>query len=80
MTARETHYRLYVDESGDHTFRLAQLADLLVNPFKKEMIAERRGEQAPADFSAALLAAAKSKINCHAYDGHTAGYGKVWLD
>ena len=64
----------------DHDIAGLQLADLLAYPFKREMIAERRGEQPPADFSSRLLDAARSKINRHLYTGRIAGYGKVWLD
>jgi len=122
----EKRHRLYIDESGDHTFQLAdndnqrylgllglwfdtdapyrafaqavltsreiklkkkehaipglELADLLVYPFKREMIAERRGEDLPEDFSATLLDAARPKMNCLLSTRRIAGYGKVWLD
>lgn len=64
----------------EHNIPGLQLADLLVNPLKREMIAERRGERAPADFGAALLDAAQSKLHCRPHDGRVNGYGKVWLD
>lgn len=57
-----------------------ELADLLAYPFKREMIAERRGECPPADFGSVLLDAARPKMNCQSSTGRVAGYGKVWLD
>lgn len=64
----------------EHAIAGLELADLLAYPSKREMVAERRGEDLPEDFSGALLDAARSKLNCHAYTGRVAGYGKVWLD
>jgi hypothetical protein len=64
----------------EHAIPGLELADLLAYPFKREIIAERREEQPPSDFSATLLGAARSKMNCHAYSGRIPGYGKVWLD
>ena len=64
----------------EHAIPGLELADLLAYPLKREMIAERRGESPPADFSAVLLDAARAKINCQAYTGRVSGYGKVWLD
>jgi hypothetical protein len=64
----------------EHAIPGLQLADLLAYPFKRAMIAEKRGTEVPADFSAALLEAAAAKINCEVRSGRTTGYGKVWLD
>ncbi|HEV2856648.1 MAG TPA: DUF3800 domain-containing protein [Thermoanaerobaculia bacterium] len=64
----------------EHTVPGLELADLLAHPFKREMVAERRGEQPPEDFGSALLNAARAKMNCHPSTGHVMGYGKVWLD
>lgn len=64
----------------EHAIPGLELADLLAYPFKREMIAEQRGEQPPEDFSSALLEAARSKMNCHVYTGRISGYGKVWLE
>ncbi len=113
-----TRHRLYIDESGDHTFHLADndnhrhlgllgiwfdtglpykafaqaLNDLKADifgwhpddppicPLRREVVAERRGESPPADFSSALLEAARPKMNCHVSTGRILGYGKVWLD
>jgi hypothetical protein len=44
------------------------------------MIAERRGEGSPEDFSSILLEAARSKMNRQIHTGRVTGYGKVWLD
>lgn len=64
----------------EHAVPGLELADLLAYPFKREMVAERRGEEAPQDFSSALLDVARSRMNCHVSSGRIAGYGKVWLD
>lgn len=64
----------------EHATPGLELADLLAYPFKREMIAERRGEQLPEDFGSALLDAARPKMNCHQTTGRVVGYGKVWLD
>ena len=64
----------------EHDIAGLQLADLLVYPFRREIVAQRRGEQPPSDFSSALLNAARPKINCHRSTGRVAGYGTVWLD
>ncbi len=64
----------------EHAIPGLELADLLAYPFKREMVAERRGEEPPRDFSSALLDAARSKINCQLHTGRVTGYGKVWLD
>jgi hypothetical protein len=64
----------------EHAIAGLELADLLAYPFKREMIAERRGEDLPADFSATLLDAARRKMNCSLATGRISGYGKVWLD
>jgi hypothetical protein len=64
----------------EHAIAGLELADLLAYPFKREMIAERRGEGLPEDFGSALLDAARPKMNCQAYTRRIAGYGKVWLD
>lgn len=53
----------------EHAIAGLELADLLAYPFKREMVAERRGKTAPADFSASILEIARK----------VAGYGKVWL-
>lgn len=63
----------------EHAIPGLELADLLAYPFKREMVAERRGEQPLEDFSSALLEAARSKINCQPVTGRVAGYGKIWL-
>ncbi|HEX9944884.1 MAG TPA: hypothetical protein VGG03_22975 [Thermoanaerobaculia bacterium] len=64
----------------EHAVPGLELADLLAYPFKREMVAERRGEQPPEDFSSALLEAARPKMNCQIYTGCISGYGKVWRD
>ncbi|HKI05281.1 MAG TPA: DUF3800 domain-containing protein [Thermoanaerobaculia bacterium] len=64
----------------EHAIPGLELADLLAYPFKREMVAERRGEQPPEDFSATLLDAARPKMNCQPSTGRVVGYGKVWLD
>jgi hypothetical protein len=64
----------------EHAIPGLELADLLVYPFKREMIYERRAEVPPKDFSAALLDAVRPKMNCHLYSGRVAGYGKAWLE
>ena len=64
----------------EHAIAGLELADLLAYPFKREMIAERRGEDLPEDFSAALLDAARPRMNCQIYTRRVEGYGKVWLD
>ncbi len=56
-----------------------QLADLLVYPLKREMVAERREETLPEDFSGRLLNAARERLHRHRTDGQIAGHGKVWL-
>jgi hypothetical protein len=64
----------------EHAIAGLELADLLVYPLKREMIAERRGEGSAEDFSSTLLDAVRPKMNCQVYTGRVAGYGKVWLD
>jgi len=64
----------------EHAIAGLELADLLAYPFKREMIAERRGEDLPEDFSSALLDVARPKMNCQIYTRRISGYGKVWLD
>jgi len=64
----------------EHAIAGLELADLLAYPFKREMVAERRGEETPDDFSAALLETARAKMNCHLFTRRVTGYGKVWLD
>jgi hypothetical protein len=64
----------------EHTVPGLELADLLAYPLKREMVAERCGEQPPEDFGSALLDAARPKMNCHSSTGRITGYGKVWLD
>jgi hypothetical protein len=64
----------------EHAIPGLELADLLAYPFKREMVAEKRGEEPPRDFSAALLDVARPKMNCEAATGMVAGYGKMWLD
>ena len=64
----------------EHAIPGLELADLLAYPFKREMVAERRGEEPPKDFSSAVLDEARPKMNCQIHTGRTAGYGKVWLD
>lgn len=64
----------------EHAIPGLELADLLAYPLKREMVAERQGKQPPADFSAALLNAARSKMNCHVHTRQITGYGKVWLE
>ena len=64
----------------EHAIAGLELADLLAYPFKREMIAERCGEDLPEDFSAALLDTARPKMNCQASTQRVAGYGKVWLE
>jgi hypothetical protein len=64
----------------EHAIPGLELADLLAYPFKREMVAERRGEKPPADFSSILLDEARPKMTCDLQTGQTAGYGKVWLD
>ena len=53
----------------EHAIPGLELADLLAYPLKREMVAERRGEAPPEDFSSALLDVARPKLSC-----------KVWLD
>ena len=57
-----------------------ELADLLAYPLRREIVAERRGEVPPPDFSSAILEAARPKMNCHVSTGRVTGYGKVWLE
>ena len=64
----------------EHDIAGLQLADLLAYPLKREIVAERRGEVPPRDFSSALLKAARSKMNCQHGSGRVSGYGKVWLE
>jgi Protein of unknown function (DUF3800) len=64
----------------EHAIPGLELADLLAYPLKREIIAERRGDTPPTDFSAALLDAARLKLNCQANTGKISGFGKVWLD
>lgn len=64
----------------EHAIPGLELADLLAYPLKREMVAERRGEAPPTDFSSALLDIARPKLNCHVSSGRITGYGKVWLD
>lgn len=64
----------------EHAIAGLELADLLAYPFKREMIAERQGEEVPQDFGAVLLDAARPKMNCQIYTRRVTGYGKVWLD
>jgi hypothetical protein len=56
-----------------------QLADLLVYPFKREMILERREETLPCDFSARVLDAARERINRHRSRGQVLGMGRSGL-
>lgn len=56
-----------------------QLADLLVYPLKREMIAERGEETLPTDFRGRLLDAARERLHRHHTSGQVAGHGKVWL-
>ena len=53
----------------EHAIAGLELADLLAYPFKREMVAERRGKAALVDFSASLLDMARPRIDC-----------LVWLD
>lgn len=55
----------------EHAVAGLQLADLLAYPFKREIVALRRGAEAPRDFSAAVLDAARAKF----LEG-----GAVWLE
>ncbi|MES1241988.1 MAG: DUF3800 domain-containing protein [Acidobacteriota bacterium] len=55
----------------EHAVAGLQLADLLAYPFKREIVAHRRGAEAPKDFSAAVLNAARAQI----LEG-----GVVWLE
>jgi len=55
----------------EHAVAGLQLADLLAYPFKREIVAHRRGAEAPKDFSAVVLNAARDKI----LEG-----GAVWLE
>jgi hypothetical protein len=64
----------------EHAIPGLELADLLAYPFKREMIAEHRGDDVAEDFSSVLLEAARQKINCHLSTKRVTGYGKVWLD
>lgn len=64
----------------EHAIPGLELADLLAYPFKREMVAERRGDKPAEDFSAALLDAARQKMHCQLRTGRISGYGKVWLD
>jgi hypothetical protein len=54
----------------EHAVAGLQLADLLAYPFKRELVARKRGAEPPKDFSTAVLDAARHKI----LDG-----GEVWL-
>jgi hypothetical protein len=63
----------------EHAVAGLQLADLLAYPFKREIVAQKRGAEAPGDFSAAVLNAARGKIHRHPEDG-IPGYGAVWLE
>ena len=64
----------------EHAIAGLELADLLAYPLKREIVAERRREKPPTDYSSALLDAARSKMNRNMYTGRTSGYGKIWLD
>lgn len=64
----------------EHAVAGLELADLLAYPLKREMIAERRGEDLGKDFSSTLLDTVRRKMNCQLHTGRVAGYGKVWLD
>ncbi len=64
----------------EHAIPGLELADLLAYPFKREMVAERRGHAAPSDFSSRLLNAARPKIHCQDQARLVAGRGKIWLD
>ncbi|HXO30581.1 MAG TPA: DUF3800 domain-containing protein [Thermoanaerobaculia bacterium] len=63
----------------EHNIAGLQLADLLAYPSKREIIAERWGDEPTADFSSSLLDAVRHKMNRRAGTGQVAGYGKVWL-
>lgn len=64
----------------EHAIAGLELADLLVYPLKREMVAKRNGEQGRQDFSSELLEAARQKLNRQIYTGRVPGYGEVWLD
>jgi hypothetical protein len=63
-----------------HCIAGLELADILANPIRRLIVAERCGESVPADFGSRLTDIAKSKFNCNLYTGQQVhGYGKVWL-
>jgi hypothetical protein len=64
----------------EHAVPGLELADLLAYPFRREMVAEKRGEMPPQDFSTAVLGAARLKVNCQIWTRRVTGYGKVWLE
>lgn len=45
----------------EHAIAGLELADLFAYPLKREMIAERRGEDVPEDFSSVLLDVARRR-------------------
>ena len=57
-----------------------ELADLLASPVRRQMIAERNGQQEKLDFGWSLLNTIFWKFHQRQSDGRVTGYGKVWLD
>jgi hypothetical protein len=75
LTSREIKLK-----KKEHAIAGLELSDLLAYPFKRKIVAARRGERLPQDFSTALLDIAREKVHCDPSTGGTAGYGEVWLD
>lgn len=63
----------------EHAIPGLELADLLAYPFKREMVAETRGEKPLKDFSSAVLDEARPKMHRQVETRRIDGYGKVWL-
>jgi hypothetical protein len=62
-----------------HCIAGLELADILASPLRRQIVAEHTGEAVPVDFGNRLVQTVENKFNCHLYDGHISGYGKVWL-
>jgi len=64
-----------------HNIAGLQIADLLANPCKKEVLYEEGIIPKPSSpFANRILATIKSKYNRHLYNGRIKGYGKIFLE
>lgn len=64
-----------------HNIAGLQIADLLANPCKKEVLYEEGRTHKPSSpFANRILATIKSKYNSHLYNGRIKGYGKIFLE